>query len=145
MLWELVFCLVSNNLLNIVLFLYFLGYVKKMVLSMSVNSMFDCSITDYWTTTWWRSFSTPGDVWVSWTTKLHCENFALKESLNFLFFFFGKLTHFVHNIVFRICLNGGKEVHDAIVSSMQDLSTVFSSYKDEVLVRAWAIKFSIYA
>lgn len=61
--------------------------------------------------------------------------FKRKSKLPF-FFFFGKLTHFVHNIVLRICLNGGKEVHDAIVSSMQDLSTVFSSYKDEVLVRA---------
>ncbi|KMZ64655.1 hypothetical protein ZOSMA_356G00150 [Zostera marina] len=37
--------------------------------------------------------------------------------------------------IFRYSITGGKEVHYAIISSIQDLSKVFSNYEDEVLVK----------
>ncbi|KAG8074496.1 hypothetical protein GUJ93_ZPchr0006g41243 [Zizania palustris] len=37
--------------------------------------------------------------------------------------------------IFGMCLSGGKDVHNAIISSIQELGKLFSSYHDEVLAK----------
>ncbi|KAJ1297697.1 hypothetical protein BS78_01G396600 [Paspalum vaginatum] len=37
--------------------------------------------------------------------------------------------------IFRMCLSGGKDVHNALLSSLKDLARLFSSYHDEVLAK----------
>lgn len=61
---------------------------------------------------------------------------ALQYSV--LDWYMGEILSFLISLLLlctcSMCLMGGKEVHNAIVSGIQDLAKVFSSYEDEVLV-----------
>lgn len=37
-------------------------------------------------------------------------------------------------VVYRICLTGGKEVHNGVMNKVQELAEAFSGYQEEVLV-----------
>ena len=36
--------------------------------------------------------------------------------------------------IFRLCLSGGKEVRQAVMTSVHNLAKAFSEYQDEILV-----------
>lgn len=38
-------------------------------------------------------------------------------------------------VIYRLCLTGGKEVHNVVMSSVQNLAAALTYYQDEVLVR----------